>query len=184
MLMARRGRDATEVERAGHGLEEQAAALVERVGASTVAAYLAVAAEPETGLLIDRLYAQGITVLLPLVRKGNDNDLDWAAFAPGETQAGRLGLMEPTGPPLGVTAIQSAEVICCPGLGGSIEGHRLGRGGGFYDRALARALPAALRCLMLYDDEVLADVPNEPHDQLVDVLVTPTRTITTSAGRH
>ncbi len=182
MLTARRARDATEVERASRGLAEQVAPLVERVGASTVAAYLAVAAEPETGLLIDRLSAQGISVLLPLVRNGND--LDWAAFAPGETQAGRLGLMEPTGPPLGVSAIQSADVICCPGLGGAIEGHRLGRGGGFYDRALARALPAALRCLLLYDDEVLADIPTEPHDQLVDVLVTPTRTITTSASRY
>jgi len=182
MLMARRGRDATEVERAGRGLAEQVASLVERVGTSTVAAYLAVAAEPETGPLIDRLFAQGSTVLLPLAR--DDNELEWAAFAPGETQGGRLGLMEPTGPSLGVTAIRSAEVICCPGLGGSLDGHRLGRGGGFYDRALARALPESLRCLLLYDDEVLADIPTEPHDQLVDVLVTPTRTITTSAGRH
>ena len=182
MLMARRGRDATEVGRAGRGLAEQVASLVERVGTSTVAAYLAVAAEPETGPLIDRLFAQGSTVLLPLAR--DDNELEWAAFAPGETQGGRLGLMEPTGPSLGVTAIRSAEVICCPGLGGSLDGHRLGRGGGFYDRALARALPESLRCLLLYDDEVLADIPTEPHDQLVDVLVTPTRTITTSAGRH
>ncbi|MBA2445190.1 MAG: 5-formyltetrahydrofolate cyclo-ligase [Nocardioidaceae bacterium] len=182
LLTGRSRRSPIEVERAGHGLADQMAGLIQQAGASTVAAYLSVAAEPETGPLIERLHAQGITVLLPLVDA--EHDLDWAAFGPNETRPGRFGLIEPAGARLGVTAIAAAEVICCPGLAGSIEGHRLGRGGGFYDRALARAQPGALRCLLLYDDEVLTAVPTDSHDQQVDVLVTPTRTITTSASRH
>lgn len=183
LLQTGRGqRGLLEVERAGHGLADQMAVLIGQASASTVAAYLSVGAEPETAPLIERLHAQGITVLLPLVDAGRE--LDWAAFAPGEIRPGRFGLVEPAGASLGVSAIAAAEVICCPGLAGSIEGHRLGKGGGFYDRALARAQPGALRCLLLYDDEVLAAVPSDPYDQPVDVLVTPTRTITTSASRH
>lgn len=182
MLTARRRRDLTQVERAGRGLAEQVASLVGRVGTSTVAAYVSLSGEPQTGLLTNRLHAHGIIVLLPLLR--DDNDLDWAAYSPDGSRPGRLGLTEPTSPPLGLAAIQSAGVICCPGLAGSVDGHRLGRGGGSYDRALARALPDSLRCLLLYDDEVLADIPTEPHDQRVDMLVTPTRILATSARRR
>jgi 5-formyltetrahydrofolate cyclo-ligase len=71
----------------------------------------------------------------------------------------------------------------CPGVAGSRAGDRLGRGGGSYDRALARSAPTTLRCLLLYDDEVVDAVPTDAHDERVDVLVTPTRTLWTSAGR-
>jgi len=181
MLASRRSRGHDAIERAGAGLTAQVTALVERCGAHTVAAYVSMAAEPPTRLLIERLHAQGVTVLLPVIRA--DDDLDWATFEPEQTRVGRLGVTEPTGTALGVAAIQSAQVVCCPGLGGSMDGRRLGRGGGSYDRALARTLPGSLRCLLLYDDEVLADVPTEPHDQPVDLLVTPTRTIPCSPAR-
>lgn len=56
------------------------------------------------------------------------------------------------------------------------RGTRLGRGGGSYDRVLARlaaagADPALI--VLLYDDEVVALVPEEPHDHPVDAVVTP-----------
>jgi 5-formyltetrahydrofolate cyclo-ligase len=154
------------------------AALVAERHAATVCAYLSVTAEPGTGPLIDRLHAAGVRVLLPLLL--DDLDLDWAEYQPDEWRPGRFGLKEPTAPPLGITAIQLAEVIVCPGIAATTAGERLGRGGGSYDRALARALPNSLRCLLLYDDEVLPTVPTEPHDQLVDVLVTPDRVLATS----
>ena len=81
--------------------------------------------------------------------------------------------MQPTGPSLGKDAVVEAGVVFCPGVAGTLRGERLGRGGGSYDRALARTDPAASRCLLLYDDEVLDAVPVEPHDALVDYLCTP-----------
>ncbi|MEJ7741566.1 MAG: 5-formyltetrahydrofolate cyclo-ligase [Nocardioidaceae bacterium] len=181
LVIARRGHAATPLDETARGLAEQVISLVQRMGSSTVAAYVSIGFEPPTELVLERLHAQGTTVLLPVLRE--DNDLDWAPYVPGEFRPGRLGLTEPTSVGLGITAIRSADVIFCPGLAGSPAGQRLGRGGGSYDRALSRALPESLRCLLLYDDEVLPSIPTEPHDQRVDVLITPTRTITTTPGR-
>jgi 5-formyltetrahydrofolate cyclo-ligase len=157
------------------------AALVADRGAHTVGAYVSVPGEPGTEPLLDALHADGIRVLLPLLLP--NLDLDWADYRPNESRLGRYGLREPTAPPLGVNAIQLADVIVCPGVAATTAGARLGRGGGSYDRALARALPSSLRCVLLYDDEVLPELPSEPHDQLVDVIVTPTRIVQTSGRR-
>jgi 5-formyltetrahydrofolate cyclo-ligase len=131
--------------------------------------------------LIDRLTGSGVRVLLPLLCE--DFDLEWAVYEPGELTAARFGIMQPTGRSLGKGAIAEAGIVFCPGVAGTARGERLGRGGGSYDRALGRADPAATRCLLLYDDEVLASVPVEPHDELVDYLCTPTRLIEASPGR-
>jgi 5-formyltetrahydrofolate cyclo-ligase len=89
--------------------------------------------------------------------------------------AGR-GLLEPDGVRLGPAAVLDAGTVLLPGL--AVDGHgvRLGRGGGSYDRVLARlsaagADPALI--VLLYDNEVVARVPEEPHDHPVDAVVTP-----------
>ena len=140
--------------------------------ARTVTAYVSVGAEPGTGPLLERLHAAGVRVLLPVVLP--DLDLDWAAYTgPGSMgPAGRLGLREPIGPRLGVEAVRDAEVLLVPGLAVSRAGARLGRGGGCYDRALARAggRPVAV---LLHDDEVGLDVPTAPHDRPVTHAISP-----------
>jgi 5-formyltetrahydrofolate cyclo-ligase len=146
-----------------------------------VAAYISLPDEPGTGPLVERLYASGVPVMLPVLLP--DLDLDWAYHRPDRYRPGRFGLVEPSSPRLGVDALRDADLIVCPGVAGSPAGVRLGRGGGSYDRALARSRATSLRCLLLYDDEILADVPTDVHDQRVDVIVTPGRILWTSAGR-
>ncbi len=159
-----------EVEGAGR-IAERILTLADILDARTVAAYVSVRGEPGTQAVIERLSATGVAVVLPLLR--DDFDLDWAAYVPSAWRSGRFGLVEPSGAALGLDAIQQADLILCPGVAGTTSGRRLGRGGGSYDRALARARPTAFRSLLLYDDEVLEDVPAEPHDQYIDALVTP-----------
>ena len=114
----------------------------------------------------------------------DDFDLDWAELSdPQDLRENRFGILEPSGPPLGVEAVLDTDAVVCPGVAADLSGHRLGRGGGSYDRVLARLGPRTLRCLLLYDDEVLADVPQHDHDQQVDAIVTPTRILRTSRGR-
>lgn len=63
-----------------------------------------------------------------------------------------------------------------PGLAVDGAGMRLGRGGGSYDRVLARLAAAGAHpslVVLLYEDEVVARVPAEPHDHPVDAVVTP-----------
>ncbi|GHF97779.1 5-formyltetrahydrofolate cyclo-ligase [Streptomyces filamentosus] len=155
---------------AGHG-----AVLPELAGAATVAAYVSVGREPGTRALLDALRVRGTRVLLPVLLP--DNDLDWAVYegAGALAKAGR-GLLEPTGPRLGPDAVCTADAVLLPGLAVDARGMRLGRGGGSYDRVLARLARAGkdpALVVLLYADEVVARVPEEPHDHPVHAVVTP-----------
>jgi 5-formyltetrahydrofolate cyclo-ligase len=148
--------------------------------ASVVTMYASVGNEPGTRSALERLYTGGVRVLLPvLIVPGLD--LDWAEYVPGELREARRGLQEPTGERLGREAIALADVIFCPGLAGTRDGRRLGQGGACYDKALPRARVDAARLLMIYDGDVLDDVPTDGRDQLVDALLTPTGVTETGA---
>lgn len=160
-------------------LAERALELAELAGARTVAAYVSVGSEPGTRALLDALHARGTQVLLPVLLA--DNDLDWGAYE-GEgslervQHAGKIELLEPSGARLGPDAVTEADAVLLPGLAVDERGMRLGRGGGSYDRVLARleragADPALV--VLLYDAEVVARVPAEAHDKPVHAVVTP-----------
>ncbi|MFJ8249841.1 5-formyltetrahydrofolate cyclo-ligase [Streptomyces sp. NPDC094466] len=156
-------------------LAEAALRLPELADARTVAAYVSVGREPGTRALLEALRGRGVRVLLPVLLA--DNDLDWAAYEGPEhlLPAGR-GLLEPDGARLGPAAVLEAGAVLLPGLAVDGAGMRLGRGGGSYDRVLARLTAAGARpslVVLLYDDEVVARVPSEPHDHPVDAVVTP-----------
>lgn len=159
-------------------LRDQVVSLPQLSRATRVTCYVAMSEEPGTAPLLDALVERDITVLLPVV--GSGPDLDWAPYAPGTLRESTFGILEPTTPALGPEAIATASVVLLPGLVGDREGNRLGRGRGYYDRALARVGQDTSRILLLYDDEVLTAVPADRLDQRVDLLVTPSRIITTT----
>jgi 5-formyltetrahydrofolate cyclo-ligase len=147
--------------------------------ARTVCAYWPFGTEPDPRILIRGLAGRGVRVLLPVLLTGGE--LDWAAFT-GESglAAGRRGLSEPGGPRLGLDAVRGADAVLVPALAVSATGQRLGRGGGSYDRALARLASAAPRpwtCALVYDAELDAAVPVEPHDRPVDAACAPGRLV-------
>ncbi|MGW7315571.1 5-formyltetrahydrofolate cyclo-ligase [Streptomyces sp. NPDC054865] len=179
LLAARRALSDEARQAAARALARTALALPELADARTVAAYVSVGGEPGTRDLLDALRAAGKRVLLPLLLP--DNDLDWAVYdgPAGLAEAahpGRMRLLEPAGPPLGPDAVTGADAVLLPGLAVDGRGMRLGRGGGSYDRVLARleragAHPALV--VLLYDEEVVARVPEEPHDHPVRAVATP-----------
>ena len=140
--------------------------------AAAVAAYVSVGREPGTGPLLDALADRGVRVLLPVLR--TDGDLDWAPYEGADRLASaRLGLLEPTTSRLGPSAVATVDAVLCPALAVDRQGHRLGRGGGSYDRALARVRTGTWRCAIVYDEEVLAEVPSGLDDQAVHAAATP-----------
>ena len=132
------------------------------------AAYVPVGSEPGGPGLIDALAAV-VPVLLPVLLP--DGDLDWACYDGTLRRTGR-GLLEPAGPTLGPDAVADAGLLLVPALAVSRTGMRLGRGGGSYDRALARAAHA-LAVALLHDGELVDEVPAEPHDRPVHAVITP-----------
>ena len=73
-------------------------------------------------------------------------------------------MREPGEPPRGVDAVARADVVLVPALAVDAAGRRLGRGGGSYDRALARVGPLVPLIALIYDDELVEQVPAEGHD--------------------
>ncbi|MFD8567626.1 5-formyltetrahydrofolate cyclo-ligase [Streptomyces sp. NPDC057694] len=168
-----------DVQEARTVLARRALDLAELATAGTVAAYVSVGGEPGTGDLLDALRARGTRVLLPVLLP--DNDLDWGAYDGAGSlvrvsHPGKMTLVEPGGERLGPDAVLAADVVLLPGLAVDARGMRLGRGGGSYDRVLARleagdAHPALV--VLLYDTEVVARLPHEAHDKAVHAVVTP-----------
>lgn len=170
LLSTRAARPAAELEQAGRPLARHALPVL--AGAGTLAAYAAGPGEPPTGPLLDALVEAGVSVLLPVLL--DDGDLDWARLEPGRPLVeGLRGTRHPAGPRLGVDAAARVEAVVVPGLAGTPSGQRLGRGGGSYDRALARVPPGRAVVLLVFDDEVLPELPVEPHDRPVTHVVTP-----------
>jgi 5-formyltetrahydrofolate cyclo-ligase len=177
LLAARSGLSEAQRKSAGTSLRALLLDLPEVGMAGTVAAYLSVGTEPQTSGLVFALWKRGSYVLLPVLRE--DYDLDWASYeGPDSLATGPHGLLQPTEPRRGVAAIASADFVIVPALAVGRDGHRLGRGGGCYDRALARVGPAVPTVALLYDNELLDEVPAGAHDQPVRAVAQPVRGIT------
>jgi len=167
VLASRAQLSATQRTRAGVAIAEHGRA--QWAGIATVAAYLSLDSEPPTLPLLDVLLASGTQVLLPII---DGHTLDWAPYSVGaHVVAGPLGISQPTTPRLGAAALVAADVVLVPALAVDRAGNRLGRGRGYYDRALA-GITAPITAV-IYDDELLDDVPAEAHDRRVDAVVRP-----------
>lgn len=143
----------------------QVEALPAFAGASTVLAYWSMADEVQTHEAVAR-WSASKRVLLPVVV---GDGLVLRQYGAGSMMPGYRGILEP-GPDSAAAAPEEVELAIIPGMAFDVEGHRLGRGGGYYDRLLPQ-----LRCMKLgvcYDCQFLASVPCEKHDCKVDKVVT------------
>ena len=177
LLAGRRRLSPAELAAAGRSIRDAVLDLPETQMAGTVAAYWSIGAEPDTHGLLFALWKRGTYVLLPLLLP--DGDLDWASYeGPDSLRPGPRGLMEPTEPVRGVTAVCSADLVLVPALAVDHSGLRLGRGGGSYDRALARVGAQVPTVALVYDAELVDRVPGGPHDQRVRMVARPSAGVT------
>jgi 5-formyltetrahydrofolate cyclo-ligase len=140
--------------------------------AGTIAAYYSIGSEPDTRRLVFALWKRGSYVVLPVLLP--DGDLDWASYeGPDSLAPGPRGLLQPTEPTRGTDTVARADIVLVPALAVDARGYRLGRGGGSYDRALARVGGQVPTIALLYDDELLPAVPAEAHDQRVRLAARP-----------
>jgi 5-formyltetrahydrofolate cyclo-ligase len=135
------------------------------------AAYVPEELEPGYGRLPAAYTQLGARVLLPVAPTAGDQ-LVWAVDT-GRLAPGRFGTLEPVGPRLGPTAVGTADVVVVPALAVDRAGVRLGRGRGYYDRALGHARDGALIVAVVFDDELVDELPREAHDHRVHAVVTP-----------
>jgi 5-formyltetrahydrofolate cyclo-ligase len=147
------------------------------VAALTISAYWPMRSELDTRPLLAALADVECTVALPVVA-GRDQPLVFRAWRPGEALVtARFGQSEP-GPEAPVVA---PSVLFVPLAAIDAEGNRIGYGGGFYDRTLAklRATGPAAAIGLCFEAQLVDSLVAEPHDQPLDYVLTPARTLVT-----
>jgi len=146
------------------------AAHAQALPGGVLTAFVGAGGEVPTLPLLDALAARGCEVLLPVALP--DGVLEWAPYAGVDALApAGMGLLEPTTERRGPAAILAADAVLVPALALDRCGGRLGQGGGYYDRILPRYPGLAIG--VVADDELVAKVPMEPHDQRVAAILTP-----------
>lgn len=137
---------------------------------AVVSGYMPMRSEIDPRLLMDRLAAAGSTLCLPdVVAEGTPLEFRrWMPDDPLET--GRYGISVP---------VPGADVlvpglVLVPLLAFDRQGHRMGYGGGYYDRTIARLRDEGdvLAVGLAFSGQVRDDLPVEPHDMRLDWIVT------------
>jgi len=145
----------------------------EWVAARTIMGYAALPDELDLWPVLHAAIQAGKTVALPRFNPLSGTYL--AALVEDTSQdlvVGHLGIPEPA-PDCALVPLNRLDFTLVPGLGFDLDGHRLGRGRGFYDRLLPQA--GGLRCGVAMDGQILPSIPAESHDQTLDCILTPTR---------
>lgn len=135
-----------------------------------VAVYLASPDEIDLTDFIHEMLNRGVTVVSP---RWNGKTYELAkirSLSGKDLRRGPMNILEPDEAEIVEPADVSAWII--PGLAFTSDGKRLGYGGGWYDRLLAASAKDSLKIGVAHDFQIVDDLPTEPHDVLVDRVVT------------
>ncbi|MBN9140962.1 MAG: 5-formyltetrahydrofolate cyclo-ligase [Micrococcales bacterium] len=167
----RRIRTTTERERASAAITQHLVQLASDLDAGFIAAYLSTPDEPETRGFLRWADERGIRILLPVSRE--DGLLDWAPYDGADEEQDILGMPTPTSELLGPIAINGVDLILVPAACVARDGMRLGWGRGYFDKTLGSMEGCPPVYAVIFDDELVDEVPTERHDMPVDGVVTP-----------
>lgn len=135
--------------------------------ARTILLYSALPDEVPTQALLDELTGKGVTVLLP--RVVDDTDMELRQYGgQHDLETGAFGIMEPKGRLY--TDYLTIDVAVVPGMAFDLQGNRLGRGRGYYDRFL-RLIPQTYKIGICSPWQIVEQVPSEEHDIKMDCVV-------------
>lgn len=152
--------------------------------AGTVLAYLNFGAEFAAEELVRNAMLEGKRVLLPKVNRAtNELDVYLVADLERDVAPGLWDIREPLAERCTrVDALEEADFILLPGVAFGRDGARLGYGGGFYDKLLARMTHKPALVAGAYAMQIVEDIPQEATDRKVEWLVTENETIHCAAA--
>jgi len=133
--------------------------------AKTVACYISFGDEPNTNVFVKHCQlSDQIKLYVPRV---SGETLEWVEYNENQVRH-KLGMNEPLGQPID---LNNVDLLVVPALAADHQGNRLGRGKGFYDRALA-SITAKKIVVVVHDNELYQEIPVEKHDAKVDTICT------------
>ena len=163
----KRAMTAEEIERASAALAKRLYAVDAWRDAGSVYAYIAFNQEVRTRPIIERAWAEGKRVAVPKVIGGKMRFI-WLENFDQLAPQGAFGIPEPASD--GPEADDKGALVLVPGLAFDGRGHRVGYGGGYYDRWLA-AHPGHRTVALCYGFQVVDSIPSEAHDMVVDTII-------------
>lgn len=147
--------------------EQEVFAILERipqfVSANRIGCYWSMNSEFNTHSFVEK-WSSSKNIYLPRIE---NNEIAFGKFdGSASLVKGNLAAMEPTGETIDVTKL---DLLIVPGMGFTIRGERIGRGGGFYDRLLR--MHNCYSVALCYDFQMITELPLEEHDERVDLVL-------------
>lgn len=143
--------------------------------AKTVLLFAPLPDEPDVWPLVSAALSSGKQVALPrYVATSAEYIACWVREPEKDVEIGQYGIREPNERCM-IAPLLRLDFILVPGVAFDLHGRRLGRGRGHYDRVLAAA--RGTTCGVAFDEQIVREVPVEPHDVHLNCILTPTRWI-------
>ena len=142
--------------------------------APCVLSYVSFGTEADTLRILDRVLADGKALYVPKCVPNTNRMVFYRISALRDLSPGAYGILEP-GADCPRVEPEEIDLILVPGTAFDVRGHRIGQGGGYYDRYLNRT--RAVRVGVCHDFALLSAVPSEAHDARMDIVVTPGHTV-------
>ncbi|WKY47328.1 5-formyltetrahydrofolate cyclo-ligase [Eubacteriaceae bacterium ES3] len=135
--------------------------------------YVSFGTEINTHKLIEQALKDGKHVVAPICN-ACDHTLTLSEIKdfPDDLQEGHYGILEMKPDRVRVVDPKQLDLVMVPGCAFTPEGHRMGFGGGYYDRFLETISPDCKTVALVRDDFVFEKIPMDPHDKSVDYMVT------------
>lgn len=173
-LKSRDALSTDEINTASKAISKTLLTMPEVAGCNTFFIYVSFRSEVSTFYLIEALTTAGKTVTVPVTRM-RERRLDAIKITNMATdlEPGYCNIPEPTEALCATNILDPREIdaIVLPGSVFDRRGGRFGYGGGYYDRFVSN-IPRAIRIGLAFDLQVIDRVPLQPHDELLDFVVT------------
>lgn len=140
--------------------------------AEAVMLYMPIRGEADVLPVFKTAFSSGKRVILPKTEKEDKSIRCFQVKGCTDLGKGAYGILEPEPSRCQEVGFQEADLVIVPGVGFDVSGFRLGYGGGYYDRLLSRH-PDVIRIGVAYDEQIVPDVMPEPHDSMMDRLISP-----------
>jgi len=123
--------------------------------------------------LVQTALSAGKRVFLPRYQADADAYCVGEIFDPSkDLLLGHYSIPEPA-PHCLSSSLKPLDLLLVPGVAFDLLGRRLGRGKGYYDKMLAT--PGGVRCGVGFDEQIVSEIPVDPHDAYLNCILTPTR---------
>lgn len=143
--------------------------------ASTLMAYVSTPEEIQLRGIFSDAFARGKTLAVPLI-VGAGEMLPVAVPSFDALEVGAFGIATVKENLREFVSAEKIDCVVVPGAAFDVHGNRLGLGGGYYDKFLPRAVNAK-KIALAYDFQLVEEIPVEPHDSPVDIVLTEKRII-------